>query len=587
MTNRPKTRRVYFKRWRTMLVPMLVTVGACVQPAPQLASQSASGVTAETEKRETLELTRFGSFLAGKIARGSQDTASAAKYYDLALAADPDNAALIGRAFRSSLAEGRIERAVELAGRQLAVRPNAALARLVLAVDAFARNDAAAARNHLGKQQQSGFATLLRPIFHAWIDHSEGKYAAALAQLQPLEKQKTFDAFRGYHLGLMDDLAERAEAAGPAYVDAFKRGGGSSRIVYAYASFLSRHDQAEKAGKIVDDYLLKFSANPIARAANKTLLAGEPLPLIIETPQQGVSEAFFGIAASLNRDRSRNAARIYVHLALYLRPDMDAAQILLGEIHDSARQWRRANEVYGKIAEGSPFKWESRVRIADNLHRLENIDASLTLLRAMSAERPDNIDPLITIGDLLRGEKRYSEAITAYGQAIDRVAKPLTRHWALYYSRGIAYERSKQWQLAEADFLRALELRPEQPLVLNYLGYSWVELGQNLDRARGMIERAVKQRPNDGFIVDSLGWALYRLGDYQSAVKHLERAIELKPEDPILNDHLGDAYWRVGRQAEARFQWQHALVFKPDAAVMAAIESKLKSGLGPAEPIEN
>ena len=128
----------------------------------------------------------------------------------------------------------------------------------------------------------------------------------------------------------------------------------------------------------------------------------------------------------------------------------------------------------------------------------------------------------------------------------------------MFYFRGICYERSKQWPQAEADLKKALQLYPDQPLVLNYLGYSWIDQGVNLDEGMNMIRRAVEQRPDDGYIVNSLGWANFRIGNYDEAVKELERAVELKPDDPTINDHLGDAYWRVGRVLEARFQWSHA-----------------------------
>ena len=151
--------------------------------------------------------------------------------------------------------------------------------------------------------------------------------------------------------------------------------------------------------------------------------------------------------------------------------------------------------------------------------------------------------------------------------------------WVTYYYRGICFERSKQWSKAEADMRKALELQPEQPHVLNYLGYSWIDQGINLDEGMKMIKRAVEQRPDDGYIVDSLGWAYYRIGNFEDAVKHLERAIDLKPEDPTINDHLGDAYWRVGRTLEAKFQWAHARDLKPEPEELPKIEAKIENGL--------
>ena len=191
-------------------------------------------------------------------------------------------------------------------------------------------------------------------------------------------------------------------------------------------------------------------------------------------------------------------------------------------------------------------------------------------------------DVLVKLGDILRSNKRFGESVEAYDMAIEHIGAIKERHWILLYSRGIALERSKQWSRAEKDFLAALKLHPNQPYILNYLGYSWVDQGINLDRAKAMIERAVKLRPNDGYIVDSLGWALFRIREFPVAVQHLERAVELRPQDPTINDHLGDAYWRVGRRNEARFQWHRSLSLGPEPDQAVRIRSKIKDGLADA-----
>jgi Flp pilus assembly protein TadD len=243
-----------------------------------------------------------------------------------------------------------------------------------------------------------------------------------------------------------------------------------------------------------------------------------------------------------------------------------------------------ANKVYESIAPGSWFHWSARLRIAANLEAMEKFDEAEAILRAMAKERADRVDALNQLGGMLRTKERFAEAVAVYDDAMKRIGKVEQRHWTLFYARGIALERSKQWPRAEGDFLKALELQPEQPYVLNYLGYSWIDQGVNLDRGMEMIRKAVEQRPNDGYIVDSLGWAHYRLGNYDKATEHLERAVELRPHDPTINDHLGDAYWKVGRVNEARFQWKRAQGLKPDAELAAQIEKKLKEGLTAAAP---
>lgn len=251
----------------------------------------------------------------------------------------------------------------------------------------------------------------------------------------------------------------------------------------------------------------------------------------------------------------------------------------MGDLLEADKRLKDANRIYGAIAKDSPFHWTGRLRAAANLAELQETDGAIAILEDMARERTDQHEPLVQIADILRQRERFAESAAAMERAVARLPTIERRHWAIFYGRGIAYERSKQWPKAEADFLKALELEPNQPLVLNYLGYSWVEQGKNLDQARRMIEKAVELRPADGYIVDSLGWVLYRLGDMNGAVTKLERAIELRPDDPVINDHLGDAYWRVGRKTEARFQWKRALSFKPEPDLIAEIDVKLKNGL--------
>ena len=266
-------------------------------------------------------------------------------------------------------------------------------------------------------------------------------------------------------------------------------------------------------------------------------------------------------------------------LALFLKPQFPAMQILLGDTLETTNQLEPALGIYSSIKRNSSFSWPARLRIGSVLNKLERTEDAVTHLSRMADDRKTDPAPLISLGDILRGHERFKEAAKAYDQALSRIKNPEPRHWNLLYARGIAFERSKQWPRAEADFLSALKFKPEQPYVLNYLGYSWIDKGLYLDRAQGMIEKAAKLRPNDGYIIDSLGWGHYKLGNFDNAVRQLERAVELRPQDPIINDHLGDAYWRVGRQREADFQWRRALSLDPKDELSAKLRLKLKQGL--------
>ena len=217
--------------------------------------------------------------------------------------------------------------------------------------------------------------------------------------------------------------------------------------------------------------------------------------------------------------------------------------------------------------------------MAVDLDALDRADEAKKRLDHVIAEHPKDTEAIIELGNIQRGRKQFADCAQTYSKAIDTVPNPEKSNWVMFYFRGICYERSHQWPAAEADMKKALELYPEQPLVLNYLGYSWIDQGVHLDEGMDMIRRAVEQRPDDGYIVNSLGWAYFRTGNYDEAVKNLERAVELKPEDPTINDHLGDAYWRVGRTLEAHFQWSHAKDLNPEPEDLPKIEAKLKDGL--------
>jgi Flp pilus assembly protein TadD len=301
---------------------------------------------------------------------------------------------------------------------------------------------------------------------------------------------------------------------------------------------------------------------------------------LVSTPQEGMAEALFDLASALQGDRQLDLALVYARLATRLKPDFSGAVVLIGDLLERQGRLKDANEAYQLVSSDPIYGWAARLRIAGDLDALGDSDRAAVLLSQMSRERPERIDALVRLGDLYRAKNRYAEAVVAYDGAIQRLGpKPQNFEWGIFYSRGVALERTGQWQRAEADFLKALELSPDQPMVLNYLGYGWADQGVHLDRALGMISRAVELRPQDGYIVDSKGWVLFRLGDYSGAVGQLERAVELRPMDPVINDHLGDAYWRVGRRSEARFQWQRALSLEPEAQLTTALRAKLERGL--------
>ena len=331
------------------------------------------------------------------------------------------------------------------------------------------------------------------------------------------------------------------------------------------------------------DFAQVLPHHPIVEGALADLAAGRPLDPIIRNAKDGAAEVLYGLGGAGSRQGDELAALIYLRLALYLRPDHALAAVTVADLYEQLKQSQSAIDAYEMVPDGSPMRASANIQAGLSLDALGRSDDAIKRLQDIVAANPKDIDALSALGSLQRSAKNFADAAQTYDKAIALLDKPDRSNWTLFYFRAICFERTKQWPKAEADFKKALELFPDQPLVLNYLGYSWVDQGVNLDEAFKMLRRAVDLRPTDGYVVDSLGWANFKLGHYDEATRELEKAIELKPADPVVNDHLGDAYWRMGRKLDAHFQWNHARDMGPEPEDLPAILKKIDSGL-PDEP---
>ena len=569
----------------TLVALAVASLGACVAKSPEPPPpEPVEAAPVEPVVFVPPEIdSALGSYLAGRLARHESDGEEAARYFMRALDDDPENADLLNDAFLATHGEGRMAEAVKLARRLVDIKPGASVAGLTLAVDAMGRGNLDEAERRLETLPRQGYNTLLVPLMSAWVAAGKNRFDVADEALEALGTNEAFAVFHDFHGALINDIAGNDEAAERSYLAAIdSQPRGSYRTVAALGVFQERSGRAEEALALYEDYQADnpdslWFERAVARAA-----AEQPAERLVRDARDGAAEALFGVASALLQENAVEAAIVYARLAVYLRPDFDAGNMLLGETLESLGQPEAASAAFRQIPRGSPLAWTVRLKIASNLDDLDRNDESVALLRELAADRPDRSDALITLGDLLRGKERWLESIAAYDEAFARIGAPERRHWRPLYARGIALERSRQWSRAEDDFLTALDLVPNQPFVLNYLGYSWVDQGVNLERALDMIEQAVDLRPNDGYIIDSLGWAHYRMGNFEDAVVHLERATELHPGDSTINDHLGDALWRVGRRLEARFQWRRALALEPEEEGAAAtIREKLEHGLLP------
>lgn len=525
-----------------------------------------------------------GSYLAGRFAGKLRDTDVAARYFQQALRDDPNNSVLIERVFVFELSEGNIAAAEDYATRVLSFNSQHRLARIVLGLRDVRLKRYERAREHFTKAAYTPVGELTSALLTAWTYAAQGNQAKAFQSLDALDSNDALANFKAFHGALIADYMGAKLRARTLFTKANDQAGSSLRVAQSYGNYLERNGEKDEARKVYQTFLAGAEQNPLIRAALRDLEAGKKPRPFIATPLQGIGEALFSLASALSDDQGLDVALAYAQLALSVDAARDISLTLLGDIYEDMTRYQRSVNSYDKIDQKSLLRPNADIQIAVNLQRLEKSDEAKARLKAVIARDPRNYDAVITLGNIYRNNEEYQEAAVTYDQAVGLLGTPGRDDWSAFYYRGIAYERIKQWDKAESDFREALRLSPDQPMILNYLGYSMIEKKINLPEAIGMVRRAVALKPNDGYIVDSLGWAHYQLGEYDEAVKQLERAVELKPADPVIADHLGDAYWKAGRKLEARFQWQHAKDNKPVAEDLAKIEKKLRDGLAEDEP---
>jgi tetratricopeptide (TPR) repeat protein len=525
-------------------------------------------------------LTMSGSYLAARHASVERDATSAAEFYLSALRTDPKNSELLDRAFISSVADGNIDEAVKLADRILAVDKSNRVAHLVLGVRDLKLKKYNSAQTHINQSVRGPITDLVATLLSGWAAYGAGDTRQAVSSIDKLAGPEWYPLFKDLHSAMILELAGKEKDAGVRLERAYKLDDSMLRVADEYARWLSRNKDEASATAIYDNFDKKIPRHPLVLDALRQTKAGKKLPPLVDSPQTGAAEALYGIGASLTRRGGEDLALVYLQLALYLAPNQPLALLSLADLYESVKKPEMAIKVYERVPASSPLKRNAQIQMAVDLDAANRSDEAIKTLKSVISDDPKDLEALMALGNVERGKKKFEDCSDTYSKAIDALEDPNDKgNTVYYYYRGICEERSHQWPKAEADMKKALELQPDQPHVLNYLGYSWIDQGVNLDEAMKMIKRAVDQRPDDGYIVDSLGWAYYRIGNYDEAVKNLERAVDLKPEDPTINDHLGDAYWRVGRKLEAKFQWAHARDLKPEPEDLPKIEAKIQNGL--------
>ncbi|WP_240611661.1 tetratricopeptide repeat protein [Roseovarius nitratireducens] len=499
-----------------------------------------------------------GAYLAAQHARTQGDFAAAAQYYAQVLTRDPGNVEVLESAAFAYMALGQVDRAAAVARKMEAEGAQSQVAQIPLIVEAAQDEDWAGLLTRI--EAGRGAGELADGMIAAWAELGHGDMSAALERIDALAEEQGLRNFALYHKALALAVVGDFEAA-----DRVFSGESDGQVqrtrsgVVAWAQVLSQLGETDRALSVLED---TFGSTPAPEIANlrARLEAGETVPFtMVEGPRDGVAEVFFSLARALMQEANDEFVLIYARAAEAIDPDHVYATITAAETLQSMEQYKLAIDAFASVPRDHPAFHTAELGRAEALRTTGKPDAAAEVLAQLAGHLPEIVDIHVAAGDLHREQEEYEEAIAAYDRAVTLLEERDNPQWFVYYVRAIAHERLDNWPEAEADFRRALDLNPDHPQVLNYLGYTMVEKGVNLDEALDMIERAVAARPDSGYIVDSLGWVLYRLGRYDEAIGHMERAAELMPTDPVVNDHLGDVLWAVERKTEARFQWRRAL----------------------------
>jgi tetratricopeptide (TPR) repeat protein len=521
----------------------------------------------------------FSTYLSARFAASDHDLRGAARFYGQTLKSDPSNSSLLNLSFFYSATAGDFASAGTYANTVVAATPDDRSARLTLAVIAFKKKDYAEARRNLSLSAKGPFTTLTLALFDAWAAAALSDKAGMEKDIAALNGEKGAENIAAFHKGLLSEFSGNIEAAETAYKQALK-GGATPRVLEAYGRMLERNGRVADAATLYNSHKGEAVFAAVVEPGLARVAAGssKTAPLVA-TPADGVAEGLFGLAASLNDNPSADVSVLYLRMALHLRPDFALAQILLADRFDQLRRYDDAIIAYRAVDAASPYRRMAALGLALDLTRAGQSNAAIAELKRLTDASATDSEAWIALGDAYRATDRDAQALDAYDHAVAAIGTPRARDWPLFFARAMVKEKLKDTKGSEAEVSAALKLSPNEAQLLNYLGYAWVDRGERVSEALTMLEKARTLRPNDGYIVDSVGWAYYKLGRYEDATRMLGQAVLLVPGDPTINEHLGDALWKAGKRIDARFQWNHAITFGADAQAKAGIEQKLKAGL--------
>lgn len=528
--------------------------------------------------------TAYGAYLAARVAHLRQDLNVAADYYIKSVQLGADKPEIIGQTYVLLTSEGRIGEAAQYAKESLKKGDKSNFIYFVIMTDELQKNNYKQALSALNNIHDKVYKKSIIPLFSAWIYAAEGNKEQALKELATLKKDKSLLSLYYMHSGMINDYFNDVPAAEAAFATVVQDEDLelSYRSMQIISNFYIRAGKKDEAIALVKKYYDKNPQAKMMESLYKQVTSAEEnnVAKIMDTPQKGEAEAIFNVG-TVFRGYQTDISQVFTALALYLNPQHDVALVSMADLLEHNQRFKEAIKKYEQISPQSPIYFMGQLKIAGIYMDKQLHEQALQKLQALQQQYPDNYQVLFNTAEVYRIAGKQDKAIEFYKKALKNQPKAAENDWTVYYALGMAYEQNGEWNNAEEALQTALKISHRHPFVLNYLGYSWLEHNKNINEALFMIFEAFRQSPEEGHIMDSLGWALYRMGKYDDSVKILERAAEYLPANAIVCDHLGDAYWQVGRKAEAKFQWKHALSLKEDSESLNkdAIKAKISDGV--------
>lgn len=535
---------------------------------------------------------KYGSYLSGRVAHLRRDFNLASNYYMTSLSIET-NKDLLSKIYIMLASERRVDEAAKYARKAIENGDNNNFTHLIIAVDDFNKGQYKLSRDRISKIDSDIYKEFITPLFVAWSYAGENDKEKALASIKKMSTQQAFGALYDFHAGMINDYFDDFDEAKTNYdvIVNQKSSEMSFRSLQVITNLYLRMDKKEEAIELVekyydDQYISDMLKRLLINVKNSNQ---KSVKKIVNKPDIGLSEALFSIAASLRQgEGGTDLAHIFISMSIYENHDYDLAKLMLADILQSRELYADSIRVYDEIPKYSEAYYVAQLKKSTSFVLQNDYQSSINVLLPIARDNPKNYQVLLELADSYRMNEEYKKAISNYNQAIKSLDKIESKHWIAYYTLGIAYDKNGDFKNSQKNLKKSLELKPDNFLTLNYLGYSWLDRGVNIEEAFAMIVKSYNQMPNSGHITDSLGWAFYKLNKYDYAVKYLDKASELEPANALISDHLGDVYWQSGRKTEAVYQWERALILEKDIKEVdiKQVEEKISNGLKVQEKLQ-